>query len=72
MNKVIIDEHYTATITPEEHNWEVILGQLEPTPTEEDFNSWTDRRVRAMKDKVTREQLEEARKYLAKFNTKKQ
>lgn len=23
-----------------------------------------------MKDKVTREQLEEARKYLAKFNTK--
>lgn len=43
MNKVIIDEHYTATITPEEHNWEVILGQLEPTPTEEDFNSWTDR-----------------------------
>lgn len=46
--------------------------QLEPAPTEEDFNPWTDRRVRVMKDKVTREQLEEARKYLAKFNTKKQ
>lgn len=42
-SQVMIDKHYTATITPEEHNWEVILGQLEPTPTEEDFNSWTDR-----------------------------
>lgn len=35
--------NYVATITPEEYNWEVILNQLEPTPTEEDFNPWTDR-----------------------------
>lgn len=39
----VIDKQYTATITPEEYNWEVILDQLEPTPTEEDFNPWTDR-----------------------------
>lgn len=43
LSQVIIDKHYTATIIPEEHNWEVMLGQLEPTPTEEDFNSWTDK-----------------------------